>query len=174
VATLQEDLFQEALIHLWLQEERRPGQTKSWYLQNCQYYLRNYLARGKSVDSLKRGRLGRALDSQPAEDLDMESPHGGGVFATVSAKDIVGLLNGRLSSREREILACLSLGFGAREIARRLGISHPAVVKHRQRIAQQALKLGINPLPHCRRRRCGFLPCRREAVEELTQVPAGT
>ncbi len=173
--SVHEDLLQEAMIHLWLQEERRPGQTPSWYLQNCQYYLRNCLTRGRSVDSPKRRWLMRAPENAQVEDPETDgTEYGGGVFGCISAQDIIAQLDGRLSPRERQILTHLSEGLGAREIARKLGISHPAVVKCRQRIAQQALKLGINPLPHCRRRRCGFLPCRRAAVADLTPVPAET
>src|SRR5512137_492946 len=54
-AALQEDLLQEALIHLWLMESHRPGQTRSWYLHSCRFHLQHYLASGRSVDSRKRG-----------------------------------------------------------------------------------------------------------------------
>src|SRR5215213_483612 len=64
---LREDLLQEALIHLWLTEARRPGQTKSWYLQSCKYHLLHYLASGRSVDSAKR-RSGQL--EQSSHDLD--------------------------------------------------------------------------------------------------------
>src|SRR2546428_4571536 len=53
---LRQDLLQEALIHLWLTETRRPGQTKSWYLQSSKFHLQHYLASGRSIDSTKRGR----------------------------------------------------------------------------------------------------------------------
>src|SRR5260221_971754 len=52
--TLRQDLFQEALIHLWLMEARRPGQTKSWYLQSSKFHLLHFLASGRSVDCPKR------------------------------------------------------------------------------------------------------------------------
>src|SRR5712675_3603182 len=51
-----EDLLQEAFIHLWLQETHRPGQTQSWYLQSCRFYLQNHLRTGRSVDSPKHQR----------------------------------------------------------------------------------------------------------------------
>src|SRR5262245_40962515 len=51
---LHSDLMQEGLIHLWRIQERRPGQTRSWYLQNCRFHLLHYLMEGRSVDSLKR------------------------------------------------------------------------------------------------------------------------
>src|SRR2546428_9446774 len=53
---LRQDLLQEALIHLWLTQTRRPGQTKSWYLQSSKFHLLHWLASGRSVDSIKRGR----------------------------------------------------------------------------------------------------------------------
>ena len=65
---LREDLLPEALIHLWLTEARRPGQTKSWYLQSCKYHLLHYLASGRSVDSGKR----RASQLQGVADFEME------------------------------------------------------------------------------------------------------
>src|SRR6266404_3118644 len=55
--TLCQDLLQEALIHLWLTETRRPGQTESWYLQSCKFHLLHYLASGRSVDCTKRARF---------------------------------------------------------------------------------------------------------------------
>src|SRR5260370_40330247 len=54
---LRDDLLQEALIHLWLTEARRPAQTRSWYLQSVKFHLLHYLASGRSVDSAnRRGR----------------------------------------------------------------------------------------------------------------------
>ena len=31
--------MQEALVQLWLLEERRSGQRQSWYLQSCKFHL---------------------------------------------------------------------------------------------------------------------------------------
>src|SRR6516164_1425009 len=87
--TLWDDLLQEALIHLWLTEARRPGQTRSWYLQSCKYHLLHYLVSGRSVDSAKR-RRGQLLPGDGLLDgfLDREdgpSP----VLNWVCARDIV-------------------------------------------------------------------------------------
>src|ERR687888_919930 len=51
---LQDDLMQEGLVRLWRLEEREPGHSRSWYLQNCRFHLQHWLASGRSVDSLKR------------------------------------------------------------------------------------------------------------------------
>src|SRR5258708_38767198 len=53
---LRDDLLQEALLHLWQAQARRPNQTQSWYLQSCKFRLQHYLATGRSVDSAKRRR----------------------------------------------------------------------------------------------------------------------
>src|SRR6266446_6417643 len=66
-AALRQDLMQEALVHLWLIETRRPGQTKSWYLQSCKFHLQHYLASGRSVDSGKRRRGQLELASEAEE-----------------------------------------------------------------------------------------------------------
>src|SRR5215470_17867347 len=95
---LRDDLLQEALIHLWLTEARRPGQTKSWYLQSCKYHLLHYLASGRSVDSAKRrgGQLEVGIDSEDKEMLLERPDHGDSVFTWVSARDIISLLTPQL------------------------------------------------------------------------------
>src|SRR5882724_11470942 len=87
---LREDLLQEALIHLWLTEARRPSQTKSWYLQSCKYHLLHYLAAGRSVDSGKR-RTGQFQADKHFEEWDGipdEGDSGNSVLTWVSARDI--------------------------------------------------------------------------------------
>jgi len=148
--TMQEDLMQEALLHLWVQELRCPGQTQSWYLQSCQFRLRNYLHGGRSVDSVKRGRAACAMPDSPESNgvgLDgWESDES--LLPSVCAHDMLDVLLHRINPREREILACLADGFGVREIARHLHVSHQAVSKHRNHIAALATQLGISPPPH--------------------------
>jgi RNA polymerase sigma factor (sigma-70 family) len=148
-SALRDDLMQEALIHLWLLEERRPKQTASWYLQNCKYHLRNCLARGRSVDSQKR-RRGRVLVSNNGENL-AEMHRGpeadGAVLTQVSARDIVSQLSVRLTPVENAILMHLAEGLHAREIAEKLGLSHPTIIRNRRKIAALAIKLGVAPLP---------------------------
>src|SRR5206468_6235834 len=68
---LRDDLLQEALVHAWLIEARRPGQTRSWYVQSCKFHLRHYLDSGCSIDSPKRraGQLPAAGDLDGDEEL---------------------------------------------------------------------------------------------------------
>src|SRR5438093_4533372 len=87
--TAREDLLQTALIHLWLIEERRPGQTPSWYLQSCKYHLRNCLSVGRSIDSHKRrnGRVWFGDNHDGANGEPRESDAEVAVLETVSMRD---------------------------------------------------------------------------------------
>jgi len=148
-AELHDDLMQEALINLWQQELRRPGQTRSWYFQSCRFHLRNHLCQGRSIDSIKH-RTQRCVSVEtvgqsdgPSPDLPRaESPR-----ASVSAREIFGLLSKRLRPAELAVLRFLAGGHSVRDIARKLKVSHQAVSKHRQAIAALAVQLGILPMP---------------------------
>ena len=164
---LREDLSQEALIRLWMEETRHPGQTESWYLQNCHYHLQNSLNRGRSVDSPKR-RPQSAACSAPVPTLDESTATGddfpdscsngveSDIVSAICAHDAFSALQYHLTLRQRNILSCFMDGSGAREIARELGVSHVSVLKHRQRIATIASRLGIGALDA--RRRNGASP----------------
>jgi len=153
--TLREDLLQEAMIHLWLTETRRPGQTRSWYLQSCRFHLYHYLNCGRSIDSAKRWRDQIPLDEH-AEDEDStheEGDSGNSVLTSVSARDIVALLSPQLSMQEQAVLHCLADGLGAREIGRKLKLSHTMVIRHRRKIASLFTRLELrsvasSPITH--------------------------
>src|SRR5215831_12927391 len=109
---LREDLLQEALVHLWIMEIARAGQTRSWYLQSCKFHLLHYLASGRSVDSAKR----RGAQLQGNGDLDVQPPlfeqadAENSVFTWVSARDIISQLSPQLLPHEREVLDCFAEG----------------------------------------------------------------
>jgi len=136
-AALRQDLMQEALLHLWVIETKRPGQTLSWYLQSCRFHLQHYLASGKSVDSGKRrdGKLQFAFDSETGEGVPEQSDSGNSVIMSVSARELILLLSRHLKPQEKAVLDCLADGLGAREIGRELKISHTMVIRYRRRIA---------------------------------------
>jgi len=150
---LREDFMQEALIHLWLLEERRPAQRPSWYLQSCKFHLQNFITAGRSVDSLKRkrGTVSLSEDDDRIEELISSLDGDSTTFALVSARDLITSLSCRLSPFERSILGYLGEGLRAREIAVRLNVTHPTVIKYRRRIAALAIRLGVAPLPRYQR-----------------------
>jgi RNA polymerase sigma factor (sigma-70 family) len=141
---LREDLMQEGLIHLWQVQEQTPGQTKNWYLQNCRFHLLHYLALGRSIDSPKR----RASQVHPQDESDSwldRFETNDTVVEDVSARDMLAVMSKLLSGREMSVLQWFSEGVGTREIAKRLGISHPMVIKLRRKIAVLARTLSIHP-----------------------------
>src|SRR5262245_22575936 len=140
---LRKDLMQEAMIHLWQVQEKFPGQTTGWYIQNCRFHLSHYLTMGRSIDSLKRG-ASQVRPCEEDEELDDPMDRFPGtetLLQQVIVRDLWSSLLCRLSAREAQILAWSAEGRGAREIARRLAISHPMVVKYRRKIAQWATSL---------------------------------
>ena len=145
--TLRDDLLQEASVHIWLTEMRRPGQTSSWYLQSCKFHLQHYLASGRSVDSFKRGssQVDQATDTEEGETIEELRDSGDTVFTWVSAREIMSLLSPHLSDMERAVLQNLAEGLGPREIGRELNISHTMVIKHRRRIAALLAKFETSP-----------------------------
>ena len=142
-ASLRDDLMQEALIHLWLTETQRPGQTRSWYLQSCRFHLHHYLRNGRSVDSNKRreGRMVMATDAEDGEGFPEQVDSGNSVITSVSARELLDLLSKHLEPLERAVLKCLAEGLGMREIARELKMSHTMVIRHRRKIAALVNKL---------------------------------
>ena len=146
---LRQDLLQEALIHLWLTEARRPGQTKSWYLQSSKFHLQHYLASGRSVDCPKRARCHSHFeeDSEHHGDFPELADPGESVVSQVIARDIISVLSSHLSPHENAVLECLADGQGLREIGRRLEMSHTMVIKHRSNIAALLVKLERPSFP---------------------------
>ena len=141
----REDLMQEALVHLWKKEQQQPGQCLSWYLQSCRFHLQHFLASGRSVDSPKRRQeqLSISLEANEPDELAEAAIGNEQVLSEVMANEIISLLGRRLGSRGQFILGSLVEGFSTREIAKRLCISHPAVIKHRRKIAALALRFEI-------------------------------
>jgi len=156
----QEDLVQEALVHLWRQELSRPGQSWSWYLRSCEFHLRNFLRKGRSVDSPKRCRNGGpvldAVSANPggpswtavegvATLPDPASPTA--VVEQVAADELIQMLTAALTPAERQVLRCLLLGLSARETALRLGVSHTHINQRRHRIVSRLAGLLNDAVP---------------------------
>ena len=152
---LQEDLTQEAFIHLWMREQQRPDQPQSWYFQSCRFFLQNYLRNGRSVHSNRHYQaLCSTTSAAECDGISASEPlSGDSVPAQVSAREIISLLTLWLTPLERQLLNCLAEGFGLREIAARFKLSHTSVIRCRRRIAALAVKLGIEPLPNANGRR---------------------
>ena len=152
-AELQKDLMQEMFVHLVRVETAEAGQTLSWYLKSCEFHARNYMKLGRSIDSPKRARNGVPYDETPSDDGER---YGNGshhvqsvgqieIQGEIITNDIVNLIIPRLSDKQQQILFLLLKGCGVRETARQIGITHPAVIKHRKKIARIAREFLREP-----------------------------
>jgi DNA-directed RNA polymerase specialized sigma24 family protein len=149
---LREDLMQEALIWLWLTEEQRPGQTPSWYLQGCHFHLLNHLSAGRSLDARKRQRWRVSFPANGGGEADFDRWEAQtAIWPQPSARELITVLAEWLTPAEKVTLDQLAEGYGAREIARKLGVTHQAVVKRRQRIAALARRFGLESRPLVRK-----------------------
>lgn len=137
-----DDLYQEALKHLWMdfRERKLEGKTDSFILQGCYFYLRNYIR--KNCDSHRL--LSLELEQEDGE-VNPES-----LITQKNYFEIRDSINGNLiideiknngfTEREKEVFLLLMEGFTVRQIGSRLGISHVRVVKMKQNLKRKCRK----------------------------------
>jgi len=127
----EEDLYQEALIHLFQDYHRGKlnGKTDSYILQGCYFYLKNYIR--KAQDKFNSVSLNALMDEEGndlEEILCLENPES--CFADLEDKILIEQIqNNGLTQREKEIFYLSLEGLTIREIGKKLGISHVMVLK---------------------------------------------
>ncbi len=129
----EDDLFQEALGHLWLyyNDNKLDGKTDSYVLQGCYFHLKNYIRK-----TLDKARLVSLQKMTEDKDSTLESFLGyndrrieeNAENASISESEAVR----KMDARERTILKLSMEGSTVREIGQRLGISHVMVIKIRK------------------------------------------
>lgn len=140
-----DDLYQEALIHLWgdFRKGRLAEKTESYILQGCYFYLKNYIR--------KNSKRKVFLSLEP-RDRDCDNPGSiapeiadsfdkSAYLAYLNDKCLAEvIMNNGLTSKEKEILSFYADGLTTREIGGRLGVSHVQVIKLTRRIRQKCLR----------------------------------
>ena len=144
--TLQQDLMQVGLLHLWRTESGNPGRSRSWYLQSCRFSLLHWLASGRSVDSLKRGnRVARIpLDGADGNGELDKLVRDGDLLDLICVRDLVSVLSRALGRREQAVLEGLADGLRLCEAASRAKLSYPTALKYRRRIARLISEMGLS------------------------------
>jgi RNA polymerase sigma factor (sigma-70 family) len=143
----RKDLIQDAMVHLWREETQRPGRSRSWYLQGCLGHIRNRLRCGRSLDNGRRANRRVTNEQEPCseseETEEMSGEQSG--LGMIYARDILCSIWPHLGDTDRTILLGRMVGLTVREIAREVGLSHPAVCSRWLHIASVARGLGISP-----------------------------
>ncbi len=135
----KEDLYQEAILQLWVDynDGKLSDKTDSYVLQSCYFYLKNYMRTHQDKASLTSVNMpineeGSSLQdvlSTPQEVSSDEEPD----IDTLMEK----VFNDRLNRKEKEIAFFYLQGWTTREIAQRLGISHVSIVKLEEKIREK-------------------------------------
>jgi RNA polymerase sigma factor (sigma-70 family) len=139
-----EDLYQEAVVHLWeeYKAQKTADKTDSYLLQGCFFFLKNYLRthlEKRAAVSLHGGDEEGAFDAEESRFYrDERAEH---FFDYLNDKLIAeAIANNGLSPREKKLLPYFSEGLTVREIGRRIGVSHVRVIKMREAIRSKCLK----------------------------------
>jgi len=102
-------------VHLLRVQTESPAMTRSWYIKSCEFRARDYLRRGRSIDSYKRARGGEPTHSQDFDqNFELSDPLG--CLDEVMARDAISVIMCRLTDRQRLILSLLLEGFGVRAV----------------------------------------------------------
>lgn len=140
-----EDLFQEALVHLWedFQKGKLSDKTDSFILQGCYFHLKNYLRKARpkvnpvSLDLLINNEDGRSLEETLI--VDREDPYN--TIDYLHNKLLAETIqNNGFTKREKELLSFYAQGLTTRAIGQRLGVSHVRVIKLMHGIKQRCRK----------------------------------
>jgi RNA polymerase sigma factor (sigma-70 family) len=139
-----EDLYQEALVHLWQDfcAGRLENKTDSYILQGCYFHLQNYIRKAKiwnipvSLEAIIN-KEGVNLE----ESLFLKSEDAQSYYDDLNNRMLVDTIrNNGLTPREKNILSLYAEGLTTREIGKRIGVSHVRVVKLMGRIREKCSK----------------------------------
>lgn len=139
----EEDLYQEALIHLW--QNSRSGslndKTDSYILQGCYFHLKNYIRKNRVKAKLVSIEENIGQGENSFEDLflkDEKSPD-----LRERLNDLLlaeTIFNNGFTLKEKKVLRYYAEGLTTRQIGERLGVTHVSVVKMTNRIREKSRK----------------------------------
>ena len=126
----EDDLFQEALEHLWVAFENGTlgDKTDSYVLQGCYFHLKNYIR--KTMDKVKLTSIDSPIDEDGStleDTLACQDNKTEEAVDNTFLRETIKMSG--LSEREEKVLSLSLSGMTVREIGEKMGISHVMVVK---------------------------------------------
>jgi RNA polymerase sigma factor (sigma-70 family) len=140
-----EDLYQEALLHLWqdFKANLLEGKTDSYILQGCYFHLKNYIRiKVKRVSFFSIDYQAKENSEEKPERTDIPDSFNKKEYLLQLSNKLLAetIRNNGLTSREKHILYLYAQGSTTRDIGKRMGVSHVAVVKMTARIREKCRK----------------------------------
>lgn len=139
----EDDLYQEAMVHLWLayKNGKLGDKADSYILQGCYFHLKNYIRQVQdkayliSIDTLINEK-----ETSPLEKIMcLENPKS--CYDDINNKILIEeILNNNLTKTEKKVFSLCWKGLTTREIGKILSVSHTRVVKLRNRIKFKSQK----------------------------------
>ncbi len=139
-----EDLYQEAVVHLWQDFKRGllKNKTDSYILQSCYFHLKNYLRNAKITrQMISLCDIYDAQEYNPEETALLRDERSECFLEQLDNKMLAETIcNNGLTDREKYILSLCAEGLTMRQIGDKLEVSHVSIVKAMARIRQKCLK----------------------------------
>lgn len=136
-----DDLFQEALLYLWQQNENGKLNNKndSYILQGCYYYLKNYIRKyvQSNYKQIERDYHYNSLEKDQEVKENLKFQNRNPLNSTLDEYLYYNEFNKDLSIKEKALLSLRMRGLTTREIGRELGISHTMVIKIRKKMQRK-------------------------------------
>ncbi len=139
----ERDLYQEALLNLWIlwRKNQLRDRTESYILQGCYFYLKNYLRKAKIPRKGWFISLDEPIDEE-GHTLKEVIPESSPLLSEslereLTVEEIMGENN--LTEKDKKILRLSADGFTVREIAKKLNVSHPGIIKMRNKMRKRLL-----------------------------------
>jgi RNA polymerase sigma factor (sigma-70 family) len=137
-----QDLYQEALLHLWVDYERGSvaDKTDSYLLQGCYFHLKNYIR--KMQDNAPLLSMSSIIDEDGARLEEILLTNDPAPLDYAEGRLQIEALEKGMSEREKRVLTLCLEGLTTREIGKQLGISHVSVVKIRNKLKGRYIELN--------------------------------
>jgi RNA polymerase sigma factor (sigma-70 family) len=138
-----DDLYQEALFHLW--EKYRQGalddKTDSYILQGCYFFLKNYIRTIYTRIDAKSLSIEKPINENN-DTLEKTLPQRaiGEEYSNIYAQLLHEEINESLEAKEEKILQLFLESSTVREIGKIMGVSHVMVVKTLNKIRVKCKK----------------------------------